>query len=139
MHLTRHTDYALRVLIHLATYQDRLCSIAEIAAAHKISQNHLMKVVNELGHAGFIATTRGRGGGLRLARPPAEIGIGDVVRHGETDFALADCNNCVIAPACGLTPALGRAVAAFLAVLDEYSLADVAGNRAKLASLLSAF
>lgn len=136
MRLSRHTDYALRVLIHLAARPDRLASIAEIARAYAISENHLMKVVHMLGRAGFIRTVRGRGGGIALARAPEAIGIGDVVRHGEPDLNLAECGGCVIAPACGLNGALGEALGAFLAVLDRYTVADVTRRKTDLAALL---
>jgi len=136
MRLSRHTDYALRVLIYLAAQPDRLVSIAEIARAHAISENHLMKVVNMLGRAGFVRTVRGRGGGIALARPGEEIIIGAVVRHSEPDLNLAECGTCLIAPACGLIGVLGEALGAFLAVLDRYSLADVSGDRKGLAALL---
>lgn len=136
MRLSRHTDYALRVLIHLATRPERLTSIAEIARTYAISENHLMKVVHMLGRAGFIRTVRGRGGGIALARPPEEINIGVVVRHGEADLNLAECGTCLIAPACDLTGALGKALAAFMAVLDGYSLADITRRQRDLAALL---
>lgn len=136
MRLSRHTDYALRVLIHLAAVPDRLASIAEIASAFGISQNHLMKVVNHLGRGGFVRTVRGRGGGIALARPAEEIIIGAIVRACEPDLNLADCNGCVIARACGLISPLDEAVRAFLAVLDRYSVADAAARRSQLATML---
>lgn len=136
MRLSRHTDYALRVLIHLASRPDRLSSIAEIAKAYAISENHLMKVVHLLGRAGVVRTVRGRGGGIALAVAPGDIRIGDVVRHGESDLDLADCAGCIVAPACGLTSVLGEALGAFLAVLDRYTLADVTRKRGDLARLL---
>jgi len=136
MRLSRHTDYALRVLIHLAAHDGRPSSIAQISRAYGISENHLMKVVHMLGRAGFIVTMRGRGGGIRLARPPEEIGVGAVVRHGEAGLDLADCPSCIIAPACGLSGVLAEAMAAFLAVLDGYSIADVTIRREMLAQLL---
>ncbi|ATE64931.1 Rrf2 family transcriptional regulator [Rhizorhabdus dicambivorans] len=136
MRLSRHTDYALRVLIHLAARPDRLTSIAEIARAYSISENHLMKVVNMLGREGFVRTVRGRGGGIGLALAPAAIIIGQVVRASENDLQLADCGECVVAPACGLTGVLREALDAFLAVLDRYSLADISFNRERLAALL---
>jgi Rrf2 family nitric oxide-sensitive transcriptional repressor len=114
--------------------------VPEIAAAYRIPENHLTKVVLLLGQAGDVATLRGRGGGLRLARPPASINIGAVVRRTEPGLALAPClgtGNCVIAPACGLKPVLSEALDAFLGVLDRYTLADlVAGSRGDLARLL---
>ncbi|MBL8548547.1 MAG: Rrf2 family transcriptional regulator [Hyphomonadaceae bacterium] len=136
MRLTRHTDYALRVLTHLAVHPQNFSSIAEISAAFGISQNHLMKVVQRLAALGYVETTRGRNGGLRLARDPGDIRVGSVVRETEESLDLVDCGSCVIAPACGLTGALDEALAAFMAVLDRYTLADLIGRRKRLASLL---
>jgi len=136
--LTRYTDYAVRVLMHLAVHPDQLCSIGEIADAYAISRNHLMKIVNDLANAGYVASERGRFGGIRLARPAAEIGIGDLVRHTEGEDALADCGACIVASACGLTGALDEALGAFMAVLDGYSLADITQRRAALGALLGA-
>lgn len=136
MRLTRYTDYALRMLMHLAAHDGRLCSISEISEAFGVSRNHLMKVANDLGRAGYISPVRGRMGGLRLARAADQINLGDVVRHTEDGFALADCANCIIAPACGLTGALASALDAFLKVLDGYTLADIASKRPALRKLL---
>jgi Rrf2 family nitric oxide-sensitive transcriptional repressor len=129
MRLTRYTDYALRVLIYLGARPDDLCSIAEIARGYGISQNHLMKVVHDLGKAGYVAGTRGRFGGIRLARPAAEINVGALVRLTEDDFDLVECGSCVIAPACGLSTCLDDALRAFMAVLDARSLADLLTER----------
>ncbi|WP_439814654.1 Rrf2 family transcriptional regulator [Zavarzinia sp. CC-PAN008] len=135
MRLTLFTDYALRVLLYLGTHQDRLCSIAEVARAYAISQNHLMKVVNDLARNGYVESVRGRAGGIRLGRAPATINIGALVRHTEDSFDLVDCGSCVAAPACGLTGMFREALAAFLAVLDRYTLADLMTRRGDLAAL----
>jgi len=135
MRLTRYTDYAMRVLLYLGARPDELSSIGEIARAYGISQNHLMKVVNDLARAGYVATVRGRSGGIRLARAAGDINVGEVVRHTEEGFELVDCGSCVIAPACGLTGVLGEALAAFMAVLDRYSLADLLERRVDLTRL----
>jgi Rrf2 family nitric oxide-sensitive transcriptional repressor len=137
MRLTRYTDYALRVLLYLGARPERLCAISEMSRAYGISQNHLMKVVHDLGKAGFIRSARGRLGGIRLARPPADIIIGSVVRHTEEDFDLADCGACIIAPACGLTGVLHEALAAFMAVLDSYTLEDMLAKRVDMLSLFA--
>jgi Rrf2 family nitric oxide-sensitive transcriptional repressor len=139
MRLTRYTDYALRTLLHLAARPEAPCSVASIARAQRVSQNHLVKVAHELTRAGYVATLRGRTGGLRLARAAEHINIGAVVRHMEADFTLADCPGCIIAPACGLSSVLNDALGAFLAVLDRHSLADlVAPRQAALRRLLAA-
>jgi Rrf2 family nitric oxide-sensitive transcriptional repressor len=127
--LTRYTDYALRVLMHLAARPERLSSIGEIARSYAVSQNHLMKVVHDLRKAGYVAAVRGRTGGIRLSRPPSEINVGDVVRHTEEGFDLVECGRCIIAPACGLTGVLGEALGAFMHTLDRHSLADLVADR----------
>jgi Rrf2 family nitric oxide-sensitive transcriptional repressor len=137
MRLTRYTDYALRVLLYLAAHPDRICSISEISRGYGISQNHLMKVVHDLGKAGYVASVRGRLGGIRLARSPAEINIGAVIRHSEDGFDLVDCGECVIAPACGLTSVLNEAVSAFLAVVDSYTLDDLMAKRGDMMAILA--
>jgi len=137
MRLTRYTDYALRVLTYLAAQPDRVCSIAEIARAYGISQNHLMKVAHDLGKAGYIEGVRGRTGGIRLGKPPEKINVGAVIRHTEDGFDLVECDACPIAPACELTAVLGEALAAFMTVLDRYTLADLLKRRTKLLRLLA--
>jgi Rrf2 family nitric oxide-sensitive transcriptional repressor len=140
MRLKSYTDYALRVLMHLAAKPDRLSSIAEIARTYRISHNHLMKVVHDLRKQGYLDAVRGRTGGIRLARPAGEISVGQVVRHTESGFDLVDCGSCVIAPACALTGALHEARDAFMAVLDRYSLAElVEERRSGLRELLRTF
>lgn len=136
MKLTRYTDYALRVLMHLALRQDRLSSISEIARAHRISENHLTKVVHHLGKLGLATTVRGRGGGLRLARPADEIRVGEVIRLTEDGMDLLDCGSCLLAPACALTGALAEALDAFLRVLDGYTIADLIRPGDRLRALL---
>lgn len=127
MKLTRHTDYALRVLMHLAARPGQVCSILSIAEAYGISESHLMKVVHKLGRQGFLHTTRGRGGGVRLARPAESISIGEVVRATELDCPLVDCANCVLASSgCRLNGALAQAQRAFFAALNGYNIAQVA-------------
>ena len=136
MHLTLFTDYSMRVLLYLAARPDRLCSIAEVARSYGISQNHLMKVVNELGRSGYVTSVRGRSGGIRLGKEPEDINIGALVRQTEDGFDLADCGSCIIAPACGLTDVLKEALGAFLTVLDRYTLEDLMARRQDLSRLL---
>lgn len=140
MRLSSYSDYALRVLIYLAVQSDRLPTIAEIAERHAISKNHLMKVVSHLAVGGYIETVRGRSGGLRLGKAADRIRVGDVVRYTEQDLAIVECmgsgNECRLTPACTLRGMLGEALQAFLAVLDGYTLADVARQRSSLAALL---
>ena len=143
MRLTLYTDYALRMLIHLGIQRDgRLVTVGEIATAYGISKNHLTKVAHQLGLAGYVETVRGKNGGLRLAKDPTKINLGEIVRTTETELALVPCfdkldRSCVIAPACGLRGALYQAQKAFLDVLDRYSLADLTKSQKSLRSLLA--
>jgi Rrf2 family nitric oxide-sensitive transcriptional repressor len=143
MRLTNFTDYSLRVLIYLGTRRAdaRLATIGDIAAAYGISGNHLRKVVHHLAQAGYIETTRGKGGGMRLARAPVQINIGELVRGTEEDFTLVEClekgnRNCPIAPACALAPTLDRALRAFFRELDGQTLADLLRPEPKLTRVL---
>lgn len=130
MHLTLHADYALRVLLYLAANPGRIVSTTEVSDAYGISKHHLVRVVQGLGRHGFVEVRPGRSGGVLLARSPAEISVGQVVRHMEPDFNVVECfdpatNTCPIAPACGLIGVLSEATRAFLATLDKYTLEDL--------------
>lgn len=143
MRLTVYTDYALRVLIYLGLQGPELATVGEIARGYGISKNHLMKVVQELGRLGYVETVRGKGGGLRLAKAPHEIRVGDVVRHVESDFALVQCfgdgvPRCRIERACVLRSVFDEARHAFEAVLDKYTLADLIAPGGRLTRLLLA-
>lgn len=129
MRLTTLTDYALRLLIHVAQHPDRLCTIAEVSQAYGISEAHLMKVTHRLAQTGWIETLRGKGGGMRLVRPPREIGLGDVVRDMESDFAIVECfaapDACTLDGRCRLAGVLQQALTAFHEQLDRHSLQDL--------------
>ena len=141
MKLTTFTDYSLRVLIYLATEPDRHVTIAEIASSFRISENHLVKVVHFLGLGGWLANSRGKGGGLSLAKAPRNIGIGAIVRQTEGADQLAKCfgkpsDPCAIARVCRLRTALAEAADAFYGVLDGYTLADLVKNHDSLGKAL---
>jgi Rrf2 family nitric oxide-sensitive transcriptional repressor len=141
MKLSSFTDYSLRVLIYLATDTTRRATVAEIATAFGVSENHLVKVVHFLGKQGWIETVRGRGGGILLAMAPERVNVGQVVRDTEGAAIPAECFSpdggaCVITRDCRLKSVLGEAVGAFYAVLDHYTLADLSRNRQTLAKVL---
>ncbi len=125
MRLTRYTDYALRIMTHLATMPEGLLAIHALAVACDAPENHVMKVTPALVRGGFVRSTRGRGGGLRLARPAEEIRLGDIVRLTESGFDLEDCADCALEPRCRLKQAIRQAGEAFLAVLNQFTLADM--------------
>lgn len=140
MHLTLHTDYALRMLMYLALNPARRCTIEEIAEHYDVSRHHLMKVALTLAQAGFVDSLRGRNGGLQLSRAAGQIAIGAVVRATEDNFNLVECfdgasNTCCLAPSCQLKQPFAEAVKAFLAVLDRYTLVDMLGNPATTRNL----
>ena len=133
MRLTAFSDYALRVLMYAATAGDRLVTIEETARVYSISRAHLMKVVNILIRAGYLRGVRGRSGGFTLARPPAQINLGELVRATEPDFALVECfiaeDRCLVSGCCKLPAVLSEALDSFVATLDRYTLADITLTR----------
>lgn len=144
MRLTAFSDYSLRALMFVATAPGGRATIAQVAQAFAISENHLVKVVHLLGREGFLFNTRGRGGGLRLARPASQINLGEVVRLTEGGDYPAECfqpdgGSCVIAGVCRLSSALAGAVEAFYAVLDRYTLEDLVANRRSVVAILHPF
>jgi len=138
MRLTTYTDFALRTLMQLAINRDRLVTIQDIADLHGIAKNHLTKVVHQLGLLGVIETVRGRNGGIKLGKEPAQINIGALVRNTEPDFFMAECfnqgsNECLYSSSCVLKDVLSSATNAYLGVLDDVTLEDLikkSGNRA---------
>jgi len=143
MHITRYTDYSLRVLIYLAIHQDQLATISEIANSYGISKNHLMKIVQQLNQQGYLLATRGKNGGIKLNRPAEEINIGQLVRKIEDKNKLVECfdadNQCVITPSCQLKNIFAEALENFFATLDAYTLSDLVGPKQQrnLAELLA--
>ncbi len=140
MRITKQSDYALRVLMYLCAYPKRSCTIKEISESFDISQNHLMKVVQHLAQHGFVKTIRGKNGGIWLGRPAEQILVGEVLRKlGEGDDLL-ECfreeDSCKISPLCALKKIFNQANEAFFNALNQYSLADIIGDRAAISNLL---
>ena len=136
MRLTKQTNYAVRMLMYCAS-SDGLVRVGEVARFYRLPEPFMTKIQQALNRAGFVETVRGRGGGMRLARPATEISLGTVVRRIEDSFVLAECfdegeTRCPLVTTCGLNGALSRALDAFFAVLDEYTLADLVGNERNL-------
>lgn len=137
MKFTHFTDYSLRTLIYLGAQQSALATISDVSKSYGISQSHLTKVVHQLANRGYIQTTRGKGGGMRLARLPQLINIGDVVRDMEDNIDLVECFNaknqsCPLLPACVLKSVLTEARKNFFDTLDRYTLADLLTNQSSL-------
>lgn len=137
MKLTSYTNYALRSLQLAALKAPALVRIDDVARIHDLSRPHIMKIVHELGKAGYLETVRGRGGGFRLARAPHEITVGDVVRLTEGPLDVVECfnpekNTCPLIGVCVLSRKMQEATAAFLAVLDDLTIADIAANKGEL-------
>jgi len=130
MRLTLMTDYALRLLMHVAQQPPgRLCTSADVARVHGLSEAHVTKITHLLGRAGWLETVRGKGGGMRLARAPGAIPLGALVRDIETDFNLVECfgrdNQCALSGQCRLSRILSQALGSFMHTLDGYTLADL--------------
>lgn len=140
MELNQFTDYSLRALIFVALREGEMSSIKQIASAFAISENHLVKVVHKLGKLGYLQTVRGRNGGVKLARQPEDIGVGEVVRAVES-FGVAECmpprdGVCCLAGVCALQRGLQKATQAFMAELDKLTVADLIVNRDQLTGRL---
>lgn len=130
MRLTRFSDYSLRTLLFVAAAPEGRATVGEVAQAFDISRSHLVKVVHFLGKQGFLANTRGRRGGFRLARPAPEINLADVIRRAEGEDRPAECfdpasNTCILAGRCRLQRALAEAVQDFYRTLGKYTLDDL--------------
>lgn len=140
MQLTKYTDYSLRVLIYLALQEQGVrITVSEIADHFNIPKNHLIKVVHHLGKLGYVQTTRGKNGGICLAREPEDMGVGDVIRNMEHSLKIVDCQSpstCPILPVCLLPSILGKAGEAFLNVLDQYTIRQLINQSVQLKSLL---
>lgn len=133
MQLTLHTDYSLRVLLYLSRTPNEFATITEISQFYQISKNHLVKVVHNLVQQEFIISIRGKGGGIKLAKSPNEISIGEVVRKVEPNFCMVECFNletncCVITNVCRLKGILNQGIKTFFTVLDGYTLEDGSTN-----------
>ncbi|SEA10235.1 RrF2 family transcriptional regulator [Rubrimonas cliftonensis] len=142
MRLTMRSNLAMRTLMQCAVNVDRTVQARDVASACNASVNHVAQVVSRLAEAGLLATARGRGGGLRLARPAREISVGAVLRRFEADVPFAECmaatgNTCPLPAACRLRGALSRALEAFYCELDRLTLADLVDDNAALAALLA--
>jgi Rrf2 family nitric oxide-sensitive transcriptional repressor len=139
--ISAYSDYSLRVLMYAALRSPARITIDEVAVAFGISRHHLVKIVHDLGRSGYLETYRGIGGGFTLARPADEIGVGDIVRLGEESETVIECNRmrggpCRIRFVCRLKGVLDEAAAAFFAVLDRYSLADLVEKASPLRQVL---
>ena len=145
MNITTFSDYTLRVLIYLAVHTSNAhakASAQTIAASYGISFHHIAKAAQWLAREGYVHAERGRSGGLRLAREPALINIGEVLQRAEQGSALVNCmksdgGTCAITPACGLKHALAEAQGAFYKTLSGYTLADIAAQKSNLVNLLA--
>ena len=144
MRLTKRTNISMRVLMYCGVNSDRLVTKSEIASACNISENHLAQVINRLAQLGFLATQRGRNGGMSLGHPMAEIRVGDVFRAVEGTVPIAECfadaeNTCPLIGACRLRDAIAAATEAFYSTLDEVTLAELVEENGELAAIMTPF
>lgn len=141
MRLTTRTNLALRTLMVCAVNEGRTVRKHQIAEASNASENHLAQVINSLAQLDYVKTTRGRRGGLQLARQPEEIRLGKVMRSFEGVVPFAECfdaaeNTCPMMCSCRLRGVLAEALGAFYDALDRYTLADMIVDNSELQQLL---
>lgn len=137
MQITQRTNNAMRLVMYCALIGDRVAPVSEIAHACNMSETHLSKIAHLLAGFGFITTVRGRAGGVKLARPPEELNVGQIARKTECGPPLVECmelttNSCPLVEACRFRPVLARSLEAFFSVLDEYTVADLIAEPAEL-------
>lgn len=134
MQLTRFTDYGLRTLMYVAACSQNNVSVKEIAQNYGISRNHLVKVVHRLSQLGYVDTTKGKGGGIRLNQGTLNLRLGDLISQLEPNMNLVECfdpktNTCRITGSCLLKHYLFEATQNFLKTMNQYTLADVIKNK----------
>jgi Rrf2 family nitric oxide-sensitive transcriptional repressor len=139
--LTLFSDYSLRMLMYLGLNRGRVVPIAEIADSFGVSRHYMLKVMNELTRLGYVDTTRGRSGGVGLARRPDQIRLGKLVRQTEPHGSVLDCVNdekadCRILRACRLRHVFAEAQHEFYGVLDRYTVADLVEQPDRLIALM---
>lgn len=144
MKLTKYADLSLRLLMYLAMRRGEPATIQEVSDRFAVSKNHMVKISHQLTKAGLIESTRGRNGGVCLARAPESITVEEVVCAAEHNFDLVECfnasqNHCVISGVCKLNGILSAARAAFFDVLRQVSLADLVRNGKALEKCLLPF
>lgn len=136
MNLSKFTDYSLRVCLYLAAHHERVVPISELARSHRIPQSSVMKVVNRLVDGGFLSSTRGRAGGVRLSQPATATSVGAIVRHMQGHDQLVDCSTCILKGSCGLVGALRHAKETFYQMLDQTTLTDVLASHSRTLPIL---
>ncbi len=142
MRLTAYTNYALRTLMYCALHPGRLVRVQDVAHAYGISRTHLLKAARQLGQLGYLENVRGRTGGIRLARAPQDIIVGEVVRHTEGQDEFVECfnastNTCPLIGVCKLSLLFRSALKAFFAELDKVTLAELVDHGAVLLERLA--
>ncbi|HEY0276342.1 MAG TPA: Rrf2 family transcriptional regulator [Paenirhodobacter sp.] len=142
MRLTIRTNLAMRCLMFCAVNKNRIVRKHDIAALCNASENHLAQVVNTLAQQGFVETQRGRTGGLRLARPMDQIGVGEVLRAFEAVLPFAECfdpetNTCPLSEACIFRSALSAALEAFYRAMDDWTIGDLVRDNSALDRILT--
>ncbi|SCM68036.1 RrF2 family transcriptional regulator [Donghicola eburneus] len=142
MRITKRTNIAIRALMFCAVNMDRRVTKHDIAEACNSSENHLGQIVNQLAQLGFLETTRGRGGGLTLARAPGQISIGEVFRLLEADVPVAECfadvdNTCPLTDACRLKEAIAAALDAFYSHMETITLDTLICDNHALETMLA--
>lgn len=132
MKLTSQTNYAVRMLMFCHSKDER-ATVKEIAGFYGLPERFLFNILLKLTAAGYVETVRGRGGGIKLAKPAEQMMLGDVVRTIEENFEMAECfeaggTDCPLINTCGLSRALTEALASFFETLNRYSIADLTGS-----------
>lgn len=140
MQLTKYTDFSLRTLIFLCIQKpESRVTITQVSEHFQIPRNHLIKIVHHLGKEGYVDTTRGKGGGIRLGMPAEKINLRKLVEATEETLQPVNCEipHCPILGSCRLQGILYNAQEAFMQELERYTLADICNSPGRITQLLN--
>jgi len=131
MKLNKSTSHAIRILVDCARAHGELVKVADLSQRLSITMQNVFKIVHILSRADLISAMRGRNGGVKLTRPAADIRVGDIVRAMEsTELELeGDIDQSDAGLSRGVNSVLDSALEAFITILDQHTLADLAAVR----------
>ena len=131
MMISTRGRYALRVMVDLEEHSgEGSIAMKEVAARQQVSLKYLERIMPMLVEQGLVEGTRGKGGGYRLTREPAEYPVGEILRATEASLAPVAClaegaEPCERAPYCATLPLWKELDALVNGFLDSKTLADL--------------
>ena len=129
MYLSKFTDYSFRILIYLGHNQNKLFTVDELANTLNLSTHHMKKIIYKLAKNGYISSSKGRNGGIKLGMSPKDINLGKLLQVTEDNLNLVEClsnnNTCNLNTSCKLKPIMNDALISFVSEFYKYTLYDI--------------